>query len=113
MFRDIFGIRKFDRLSADPTQNFVESGDGTGVAPLTKLDPEHYQAVMRIPATHIHDELQLGVGVCIGMAVRAVRAVCQGMNVAVVLLAPTIDILSGSLVLLGGRSNNYTLFYIF
>jgi len=41
-------------------------------------------------------------GVLIGMAVRAVRTLCQGLERTVILLAPAVDVLPGGLVADGG-----------
>ena len=62
---------------------------------------------MRIPAPHILNELDLGIGVLIGVAVRTVRAVCQRLECTVILLAPAVDILSGSLVADRSRCNTF------
>ena len=53
---------------------------------------------MRVPAAHILDEFDFGICVLIGVAVRAVGAVRQRTDCAVILLPPTVDILSGCLV---------------
>ena len=97
-FRLLFWIGQLDRLATDATQDTVKTGDGSGVSALTQLNPEHHQTGVRIPAAHIFDELNLVLGMLVGMAVRAVRAVCQGLERAVVLLAPPIDVLSAGLV---------------
>ena len=99
-FRDVFRIWKLDRLTVNPTQDLIQSGDGTGVATLTELDPEHHQTGVRVPAAHILNELHLGICVLVGMAVGPVRAVRQGADAAVILFAPAVDVLPGGFVVL-------------
>ena len=103
----LFGIGKLDGLAIDPAQDTVQAGDGSGIATHSQLDPEHHQTDMRIPAPHILNELDLGIGVLIGVAVRTVRAVCQRLECTVILLAPAVDILSGSLVADRSRCNTF------
>ncbi len=97
-FRHLFRVWQFDGLPTDPAKDTVQAGDGSGIAALGQLDPEHHQTGVRIPAAHILDEFDLIFCVLIGMAVRAMGAVCQGAHRTVILLAPAVDILSGCLV---------------
>ena len=53
---------------------------------------------MGVSATHILDELDFFCCVLIRVTVRTMRTVCQGTNCTIVLLSPTVDVLSGSLV---------------
>ena len=94
----LFRIGKFDGLAVDAAQYTVQAGDGSGVAALTQFDPKHNQTGVGVPAAHILDELDLGVGVLVGMAVRAMRSVCQGLKCTVILLTPPVDVLSAGLV---------------
>ncbi len=82
----------------DPAQETVKSGDGSGIATLAQLHPEDHQTGVRISAAHVLDELDLGLCMLIWMAVRPVRAVGKGPKGTVVLLFPTVDVLSGGLV---------------
>ena len=97
-FWGIFRIWELDGVSMDPAQETVKSGDGSGIATLAQLHPEDHQTGVRISAAHVLDELDLGLCMLIWMAVRPVRAVGKGPKGTVVLLFPTVDVLSGGLV---------------
>ena len=107
-FRPLFRIGEFDGLAVDAAQNPVQTGDGSGVSALAQLDPKHYQTGMRVPTSHIFDEFDFCIRMLIGVAVRAVGAVCQGTDRAVIFLTPAVDILSAGLVADGCFS--YTIF---
>ena len=75
------------------------------VCPLTsyrqrtsRTDPEYYQAVVRIPSAHILYQRDLSLCVLLWVPVRTVGAVCQRVNISIVFLLPTIDILTTRLV---------------
>ena len=104
-FWDIFGVGQLDGPSVDAAQELVQAGDGSGVATLPQLHPEHHKARMRVPAAHIPDQLDLGLCVLVGMAVGPMGAVCQRSNCSVVFLSPAVDVLSAGLVADGGGRN--------
>ena len=97
-FGFFFGIRELDWFAIYPTQSTIQTRDGSGVTTLAQLYPEHHKTGVRVPAAHILDELNLRISVLVRMAVRTMRAVCQGLKRTIILLAPTVDILSGGLV---------------
>lgn len=67
--------------SHDPlvSQKTVKSGDGTGIAALSKFSPENDEGGMRISAAHITDELDLGIGMFVWMGMRTPGAVSEGV----------------------------------
>ena len=75
--RRVFGVGQLYRHLALPTQDSVEAGDGSAVAAFPELHPEHDQAVMRVPAAHVADELELLGRVLVRMAMRSVGTVLE------------------------------------
>ena len=97
-FGFLFRVGQFYRFTVQPAQNTVQTGDGSGIASLAQLDPEHHQTGVRVPAAHVLDELDLGICMLVRVVVRAVRAICKGTNCSVVLLTPAVDVLPGGFV---------------
>jgi hypothetical protein len=52
------------------SQEAIQAGNGSAVAALTELHPEHHKARIGVPAAHIVDEPDLLRLVLLGMAVR-------------------------------------------
>ena len=75
-FRDILRIRKLHRKLIPFAQESIQTGDGSGVATLTQLYPEHDQTGVFVSSEHIQDEFDFLLRMLIGMAVRAMRAIC-------------------------------------
>ena len=92
-FRYIFGVWQLDGHSSSFAQEPVQPGDGSGVAPLPQFHPEHHDPGVWISASHVQDQLDLFRCMLVGMAVRAMGTVCQGLEGAVVPFAPAVDIL--------------------
>lgn len=95
---NIFGIGQFDSHLAPFAQESVKTRNGSGIPSLPKLDPKHHQTGVGVPAAHIVDELDLFRPVLVGMMMRAVGTVCQGLQRSVVTLAPAVDILAVGVV---------------
>ena len=107
-FRNIFGVWKLDRLTIDPAQELVQTGDGSGIAPLPEFDPKYNQTGMWVPAAHIPNEGNFLFCMLIRVTVRAVRAVCKRTNRPIIFLPPAVDILSAGLVV--DRGGCYAVF---
>lgn len=97
-FCHIFGIWQLYGCAAEAAQHTVQAGDGSGVTPLPEFDPEHHQTGVGVPAAHIPDEFDLIGCVLLWVAVRAVRAVSKGLDCAVILLTPAVDVLTAGFV---------------
>ena len=74
--RDILWIRKLHRKLIPFTKESIQTGDGSGVATLTQLYPKHDQSGVFVSSEHIQDEFDFLLRMLIGMAVRAMRAIC-------------------------------------
>ena len=92
------GLGSLTAISPCSSQDAIQAGDGPGIASLAELDPEHHQTGVGISAAHIPDELQLLRRMLVRMAVRAVGAVCEGLEGAVVAFPPAVDILAVGMV---------------
>ena len=71
-FRDIFWIWQRRCHLTALTEKTVQSGDGSGIAALSELHPEHHDTGVGIPAAHIEDKLDLVRRVLVRMTVRPV-----------------------------------------
>ena len=85
-------------LNFTVSQESVKAGNGSGVASLPELDPEHDQTGVRVSAAHIFDEFNLFRPVLIRMTVRTVGTVGQRLQRPVVALAPAVNILAVGVV---------------
>ena len=93
------------RHNALSSKDTVKSGDGAGVAVLPEFDPENGQAGMRIPAAHIADQLELLLGMLVGMGMWASGTVTEGIPGAVIAAFPPVNILAVGLVFNGSLGN--------
>ena len=82
-------------------QDSVQVGDGPSIPSLAELDPEHDQTGVGVSAAHIVDKLDLYRLVLVGMMVRSVGAVGQGLQRPVVAFASAVDVLTVGVVAYG------------
>lgn len=95
---NILWIRQFDGQLASFSQESVKAGNGSGVASLPELDPEHDQTGVRVSAAHIFDEFNLFRPVLIRVMMRSMGTVGQRLQRPVVALAPAVNILAVGVV---------------
>jgi len=93
-FGDILGIWQFYCHLAASGKHSIQARYRSAVASLTQLDPEYNKTGIWISAPHITDQLQLSLGVLIGVAVRSMGSVCQRLQRPIVAFEPAIDILA-------------------
>ena len=91
--RDIFGIWQWGCHLTALAEKTIQPRDGSGIAALPELYPEHDDPGVGISAAHIEDELDFFRCVLVWMTVRPVRVICEGLQRSVVALAPAVDIL--------------------
>lgn len=91
--RKVFGVGRLSRHDTQPSENTIQTGNGTRIAALQELYPEDDKACMRISAAHIRDELELLRSVLVGMAVRTARTAAQRIQGTVIAIFPAIDVL--------------------
>lgn len=109
---NIFRIGRMNRHHAQPFQEAVEAGDGTGIAALPEFDPKDNKPHVRVASAHIRDQLDLIRGMLVGMVVRPSGAVAQGLDGAVITAFPTVNILPVGLIF-NGSFGNAVFFSIF
>lgn len=93
-FWNIFRIWELCRQLVAFAKEAVQTGDGSGVAALAKLDPEHDQTRVFVAPEHIQDQLDLLGCVLVRMAVWPMRAIRQRLKRSVVALEPAVDVLT-------------------
>lgn len=104
--RNILRVRGMDCRQVLLFQETVQSGNGAGITTLHELDPEDNKTGIRIATAHIHNELDLLLGMLVRMVVRSAREVAKRLNRAVKAPFPAIDILSVGLIFDGGLSHS-------
>ncbi len=77
---DVLGVGRVDSHDALALEETVKAGDGTGIAALHELDPEHHEPCVRVPPTHVLDQLDLFRGMLVGVVVGPAREVTQGFD---------------------------------
>ena len=92
-FGDIHGIGRFNGHLAPLSQEPVQARDGSLVALLPQLDPEHHKAGVGVTAAHVVYEPDLFRRMLIRVTVRTVGAILQGSQCAVIAFHPAVDIL--------------------
>lgn len=90
---DILGIRRFNGHNALPSEETVQPGDRTGIAPLPELNPENNQPGIRVAPTHVPDESNLRRGMLVRMVMGSSGAVAQGLDGAIIPAFPAINVL--------------------
>ena len=72
---NILGIGELHSHLIGTSEHAIQAGDGAGILPLAKLDPEDDKTRIRIPSTHVSNQCQLCLRVLIRMAVGTMRMV--------------------------------------
>ena len=67
---NILGIGQFHGHLPPFAQEPVKARDGSGIPPLSELDPEYHQTGVGVPAAHIVDEFDLFRPVLVGVMMR-------------------------------------------
>ena len=71
----------------------IKTGYRSCISSLPELDPEYYQAIVRVTASHIGDKFDLLGSMLVWVAVRSAGPISQGFDRPVVTSEPTIEIL--------------------
>ena len=102
-FVRIFGL--FGRKQAHFAHNAEQTLRTAGVAAFPQTVPQLDHAQRRIAAAHIADELQLGLRVLVGVAVRASGLAGQGRHTPVPALLPEVDVRPAFVVFPAGAAD--------
>ena len=89
----VFRVWQLHRQLSALLKEAIQAGNGSPIAALTELHPEHDQTSIWVSAPHFVDELDLIGSVLIGVAVRTVRAILQRLQRSVIAFHPAVDVL--------------------
>ena len=98
-------FRLFARKQPHFTHDTEQALRTAGVAPLPQPVPQFDHAQFGISATHVTDELQLGLCVLVGMAVGPSGLAGQGRHTTIPALLPEVDVRPALVVLPAGAAD--------
>ncbi len=90
----ILWIFRFDRHLTMFYEYAVKTGYRACISAFTKFYPEYDQSIVGIAPPHIEDKLRLGWRVLVGVAVRLVGLICEGLQCPVIAFSPAVDVLA-------------------
>lgn len=93
-FRNIFGIRRLNSHYALLAQEAIETGNRSGIASLSELNPEDDEPGIGITLTHISNKGDLLRSMLIGMVKRSSGTITKRIPGAIVAAHPAINVLS-------------------
>ena len=98
-------FRLFGRKQAHFTHDTEQTLRAAGVAALPQTVPEFDHAQGWIPAAHVADELQLGLCMLVGVAVRPSGLAGQGCHTTIPALLPEVDVRPAFVVFPAGAAD--------
>lgn len=89
---NILGIGRFDSHDVVSAQEPVQTGNRACISMLPEFNPENNEASMRIPSTHICNELDFLGGMLVRVVVGSTGTITQRVNGAIITTFPAINI---------------------
>lgn len=103
--RHILGIWRLDRRKLQFAQHAPEARDGTPIATLPQLHPEHDQTGVQIPFAHPSNQPDFCITMLVWMLFRTVGMVAKRLQSPIIPAFPAVDELAADIVSAGRRGN--------